>query len=167
MRWRFCHASVVCLQPQSVHLRRLYSVGSSSQMPLGMECRQNEREAERGMWERGILKYLGKKNELNRSLSNGNIKGSGMIWQFTANGSHKVTIFTIMPLELSFQLLKMPIFCFWFPSLSLKIFEFWVMETTLRNQAKHNFFCGAHEIWMMDDGNWVIWLSFHVIQTSS
>ena len=77
MRWRFCHASVVCLQPQSVHLRRLYSVGSSSQMPLGMECRQNEREAERGMWERGILKYLGKKNELNRSLSNGNIKGSG------------------------------------------------------------------------------------------
>ena len=32
-------------------------------MLLGMECRWNERQAERG-----ILKYLGKKNEVNRSL---------------------------------------------------------------------------------------------------
>ena len=35
------------------------------------------------------------------------------------------------------------------------------------NQAKHSLSCGSHEIWMMDDGNWVISLSFHVIQTSS
>ena len=37
-------------------------------MLLGMECRWNERQAERGTWERGILKYLGKKNEVNRSF---------------------------------------------------------------------------------------------------
>ena len=69
MWWRFCYASVVCLQPRSFQLRQLYSVGSSSQMPLGMECRWNEREAERGTWARGILKYLGKKNEVNTSIA--------------------------------------------------------------------------------------------------
>ena len=80
-RWRFYHVSVVCLQPRSSSLvhhlmitASVYLLPSSTitasvdLMRLGMECRWNKREAKRGTWERGILKYLGKKNEVNRSL---------------------------------------------------------------------------------------------------
>ena len=73
--------------------------------------------------------------------------------QYTINGSDEVTQFTNMPLKTEFELLKTPIFYFQFLSSLLKIFEFWVMETLLKNQAKQDFFGGTHEFWTMSYGN--------------
>ena len=50
--------------------------------------------------------------------------GSNLIETTQENGSHEIGFFTIMPLKLSFQLLKTPIWCFQFSSLSFKIVEF-------------------------------------------
>ena len=50
--------------------------------------------------------------------------GSDLIETTQENGSHQIGFFNIMPLKLSFQLLKTPNWCFQFLSLSLKIFEF-------------------------------------------
>ena len=46
-----------------------------------------------------------------------------------------------------------------------QIFEFWVMETSLKKQAKQDFFGGTHKFWTMSYGNWVISLSFVGFQT--
>ena len=75
------------------------------------------------------------------------------MWQYTVNGSHKVTLFTIMPLNTRFELLETPYFCFQFPS--------------LKKQVKQLVFCETHEFWTMIYGNWVISLSFVPIQTAS
>ena len=34
-----------------------------------------------------------------------------------------------------------------------QIFEFWVMETRVENQAKQEFFCGTHVFWELSYGN--------------
>ena len=47
-----------------------------------------------------------------------------------------------------------------------QFFEFWVMETNVKNQAKHKKFCGTHVFWKLNDKNWVISLKILVIQTS-
>ena len=46
-----------------------------------------------------------------------------------------------------------------------QIFEFWVMETSVKNQSKQKIFCGTHAFWKLSDENWVIWSKILVIQT--
>ena len=46
------------------------------------------------------------------------------MWQYTVNGSHKVILFTNMPLKIGFELLETLYFCFQFLSPKLKILSF-------------------------------------------
>ena len=87
-----------------------------------------------------------------------------VVW-VSNRGSHKVTIFTIMPLKLNFQLLKTPIWCFRFSSLSLNPNWVWVMKTGLGNQSKHSKLCGSHVILKLSYECPVIWLKTALIQT--
>ena len=45
------------------------------------------------------------------------------------------------------------------------IFEFWVLETMVENQAKQEFFCETHVFWELSYENWVIWSKNTHIQT--
>ena len=46
-----------------------------------------------------------------------------------------------------------------------QIFEFWVMETGVENQAKHKIFYRTHMFWKLGYENWVIWSKKPLIQT--
>ena len=47
------------------------------------------------------------------------------------------------------------------------IFKFWVMKTSIENQAKHKIFCGTHMFWEFSYENWVIWSKNPLIQIGS
>ena len=65
----------------------------------------------------------------------------------------------LLPLKLSFQLLKTSKFFFRFPSPKLKFlsFEWWKQMSKTK---PNTFICGTHEFWTIGYGNWVISLSF-------
>ena len=63
------------------------------------------------MWEEvekreGVAKNFGEEMNWNEELSNGNIKGLKMMGQCTTHGSHEVTLFSKLPLEINFEFLK-------------------------------------------------------------
>ena len=91
-----------------------------------------ELKRERGKWEREKLcwrKYLGKTGvKIWRASEQRQYQiFFKLMWLYTVNGSHKVTLFTIMPLKTGIEFLETPYFCFQFPSSSLKFlsFEWW------------------------------------------
>ena len=85
------------------------------------------------------------------------------VWSWVSDrGSHKVTIFTIISLKLSFQLLKTPIWCFQFSSLSLKIFEFeWWNNIWKSSQTKKKI------VWVPRFLITQLWVLDYITQNSS
>ena len=107
-----------------------------------------------------------KKREKRRGREEISVRWRGKVkkkkWPWVSDcGSHKVAIFIIMPLKLSFQLLKTLIWCFQFSSLSLKIFEFeWWNNIWKSSQTKKI-------VWIPCVLIIQLWVLNHITQNSS
>ena len=106
-------------------------------MLLGMECRWNERQAKRGTWERDSEIFREEKWS-EQKPSNGNITWFLNWFNNTqVMGPTKSLYLHWFHWESVLSFWKHPIAV----SVTLtQIFEFWVMETRVVNQAKHKIF---------------------------
>ena len=96
-----------------------------------------------------------------------NIECLKLIWQCIDNGPHEVFIFTTIATETQFSGFENTQNLFPNSITQTQVFEFWVMETNVKNQAKHIFIRGTHAFWKLGDENWVISFNFLMIQTDS
>ena len=87
-----------------------------------------------------------------------------LIWQHTGYGPYKILIFTVVAIKNQFSIFENTQFLFPVSIALTQIFEFWVMETSVKNQSKQKIFCGTHAFWKLSDENWVIWSKILVIQ---
>ena len=85
-------------------------------------------------------------------------------------GAHNLQLFTNMPPNIRFWVMKTSETCFHFLSSSLIFLSDRITKTgspNMSDESKQNVFCGSHQFWMMSDENRIISLKIACIQTTS
>ena len=91
-------------------------------------------------------------------------------WWDVRFGAYNLQLFTNMPPNIRFWVMKTGETCFHFLSSSLIFLSDGITKTgspNMSDESKRNVLCGSHQFWMMSDENRIISLKIACIQTTS